>query len=86
MATGKVHHVLCVVCGVAATTLYAYPDKRCGVTANRRNIAGVVHHLTCTREPGDDLCRHSHFDQYMQTTFYATGSVQGGQYGETRRA
>ena len=86
MATGKTHHVLCVACGIAATTLYAYPERRCGVECMIINF-GITKHLTCTNNMGDPACgRGEHYDKFVQADFIVVPKLSSGQTGETRRA
>jgi hypothetical protein len=86
MAAGKRHSVLCTSCGVAATTVYDYPDKRCGTEA-LVPVGTACIRVSCTNEPGNESCAAGvHADERAGARFTAAPPVRKGTWGNTGRA
>lgn len=81
MPVGKVHRVLCAVCGTAASTLYAYEERRCGVTAT---VATVQ--VSCTNTGNKDCGQGVHYDKNMSIRFEEHGRLKSSRTGATGRA
>lgn len=88
MPTRRTHHVLCMACQVAATTLYAYPERRCGITAViMRAGTGTRVRVSCTEPPGNTDCGLGvHFDKHMLIRFEAASTLRASQQGQIGRA
>lgn len=87
MPLGKIHQVLCVACGLAVTTEYAYDERRCGYTTTTlRPDGGKRVHVSCTNPEGNNECGGGvHFDRYIQLSFRYIGGLRRGITGDTGR-
>jgi hypothetical protein len=85
MAAGRSHDVLCVPCGRAVRTLFAYPERACG--AESTVAAGdQLMHVSCTSEPGNTSCSTGvHYDEFSKASFRTSVRVQKGSWGNTGR-
>jgi hypothetical protein len=88
MPLGKVHQVLCVACCTAATTLYAYEERRCGYTTTRRRAGDDEEiHVSCTNPEGNKDCGDGvHYDKYMCIRFEGRTTLRAMRTGSTGRA
>jgi|HubBroStandDraft_5_1064220.scaffolds.fasta_scaffold208936_2 hypothetical protein len=78
MPAGITHEVLCPVCWVAATTLYDYPDRACGVRSGQNQ---------CTETPGNELCSEGvHLDRLTNTGFRLAPKLRKSDDGTTHKA
>lgn len=86
MPSGRVHHVLCVACRAPATTLYAYPEPRCGIAAVViRDGARIA--VSCTEAPGNRDCGLGvHYDGHVLLRFESAGTLRAARQGQTGRA
>jgi hypothetical protein len=88
MPLGKTHHVLCVACRTAVTTLYPYEERRCGfTTTTRRAEDDKIIHVSCTEDEGNDRCTGGvHYDRNVQLKFKAHGRIRATRDGHTGHA
>jgi hypothetical protein len=78
MPAGQVHEVLCPVCVVAAETVYAYPERSCGVRLGKDQ---------CTEPIGNDICAQGvHLDSSTGQDFSLPGELRKSDEGTTKRA
>ena len=87
MPMGKIHHVLCVACGIAVTTLYCYEETRCGyTTTTTRAEDGKLIHVSCTNASGNKKCKEGvHYDKFVQTRFTGRGKLRTSREGQVNR-
>jgi hypothetical protein len=86
MPSRKTHHVLCAECRAAVTTLYVYPERRCGATAVLVKDGARVK-VSCTEPPGNKDCAAGvHQDKYMFARFESAVPLRAGQQGQIGRA
>ena len=88
MPTTRAHCLLCVACRTSVVTLYAYPDRRCGVRGVSAQNAVRVQ-VSCTNLPGNTDCEGGvHYDQCALAKFEAAGAgaLRAGSLGQTGRA
>jgi hypothetical protein len=76
------------MCQAAATTLYVYPERRCGaVSVIMRPVDGARIRVSCTELPGNTDCGLGvHFDKYMFTRFESANTLRAGRQGQVGRA
>jgi hypothetical protein len=85
MAVGKRHEVLCPACSIAAYTLYAYPEKRCGAT-KAADVADGIRRVSCTNEPGTKQCGQGvHYDEFEHIKFSLPPKLRRGAEGNIGR-
>ncbi len=88
MPIGRTHHLLCVACRKAVTTLYPYEENRCGftTTANRPEDNKIVH-VSCTEDEGNAKCLEGvHYDRNVDLKFKAHGKLRATRDGHTGHA
>lgn len=78
MPAAMTHEVLCPVCWCAAETVYAYPDRACGL-----RLGGSQ----CTNEPGNKSCQAGvHHDSFTKTEFRFASQLRKSDEGTTHKA